>query len=353
MRLNQSEKFEVIQLVEKSEQGVNATLKELGIHKSTFYEWYNAYLEKGYDGLASKPCVRKQYWNQIPETEKRGIVELALEYPERSPREVSCLFTDIHKRFVSESSVYRILKEKGLISPPAYDLIRASNEFKDKTVRVNEMWQTDFTYFKIPGWGWYFLSTVLDDYSRFIIHWQLCKNMKAEDVENTIDAALLKANLGQGQKPKLLSDNGSCYIANDFKTYLESQDIKHVRGRANHPQTQGKIERYHRSMKNVIKLDVYYSPMELEAALKRFVHYYNYERYHESLKNVTPADMYYGKAARTLERRRKIKLKTLKERKQNYYRGLTLSKIILAGRASKPTAVAGNNFTIAVQNQKN
>ncbi len=133
---------------------------------------------------------------------------------------------------------------------------------------------------------------------------------------------------------------------------MESQDIKHVRGRANHPQTQGKIERYHRSMKNVIKLDVYYSPMELEAALKRFVHYYNYERYHESLKNVTPADMYYGKAARTLEKRRKIKLKTLKERKQNYYRGLTLSKIILAGRASKPTAVAGNNFTIAVQNQK-
>lgn len=318
MRLNQSEKFEVIQLVEKSEQGVNDTLKELGIHKSTFYQWYNAYLTGGYDGLANRPGRRRQYWNQIPEEEKQGIVELALEYPERSPREVACLFTDTYKRFVSESSVYRVLKVKGLIQPPAFDLIRASDEFSDKTVRVNEMWQTDFTYFKIPGWGWYYLSTVLDDYSRFIVHWQLCKSMKSTDVEDTLNQAMVKSSLKVDQKPRLLSDNGSCYIANDFKAYLQSQSIQHVRGRANHPQTQGKIERYHRSMKNVVKLDIYYSPMELEGALKRFVHYYNYERYHESLQNVTPADMYYGKAAKTIENRRKIKLKTLNERRLAY-----------------------------------
>jgi len=243
MRLNQSEKFEVIQLVEKSEQGVNDTLKELGIHKSTFYQWYNAYLADGYDGLANKPGKRRQYWNQLPEEEKQGIVELALEYPERSPREVACLFTDTYKRFVSESSVYRLLKAKGLIQPPAYDLIRAGNEFTDKTVRVNELWQTDFTYFKIPGWGWYYLSTVLDDYSRFIVHWQLCKSMKSNDVEDTLNQAMVKSSLKAGQKPRLLSDNGSCYIANDFKAYLQSQNIKHIRGRANHPQTQGKIER--------------------------------------------------------------------------------------------------------------
>jgi len=96
--------------------------------------------------LANKPCVRKQYWNQIPDEEKQGIVELALEYPDRSPREVACLFTDIHKRFVSESSVYRILKEKGLLTTPAFTMLSASDEYKNKTVRVNEMWQTDFTY---------------------------------------------------------------------------------------------------------------------------------------------------------------------------------------------------------------
>lgn len=341
MRLNQSEKFEIIQLVEKSEQGVSATLRELGIHKGTFYDWYNAYLEKGYDGLASKPSTRNQYWNQIPQEEKQLILEIALDYPERSSREVACLFTDRHKRYVSESSVYRILKQKGLITTPAFMLIKASDEYKDKTHRVNEMWQTDFTYFKIPGWGWYYLSTVLDDYSRFIVHWKLYKSMKSEDVEDTIDVALLKANLKPNEKPKLLSDNGSCYIANDFKAYVNAQGIKHIRGRVRHPQTQGKIERYHRSMKNVIKLDVYYSPMELENALKAFVHYYNYQRYHESLKNVTPADMYYGRASRTLERRKKIKQQTLRQRKQNYFQNRMASNFI-------PTAKKNENL-----NQKN
>jgi transposase InsO family protein len=295
--------------------------------------------------------VRKQYWKQIPEEEKQLILETALDYPERSSREVACLFTDTHKRYVSESSVYRILKQNGLITTPAFMLLKASDEYKDKTHRVNEMWQTDFTYFKIPGWGWYYLSTVLDDYSRFIVHWKLYKSMKSEDVEDTIDAALVKSNLKPNEKPKLLSDNGSCYIANDFKAYVKSQDIKHIRGRVNHPQTQGKIERYHRSMKNVIKLDVYYSPMELEHALKKFVHYYNYERYHESLNNVTPADKYYGKAARKLERRKKIKQQTLHDRRQTYFRSRTVSKFILTGLASKPKPVVGNKFTTAGKNE--
>lgn len=327
MRLNQTEKFEIIRLVEQSPTSVNKTLKELGIHKSTFYAWYNAYLQEGYDGLADKPPIKKQYWNQIPDEEKQLVTELALDYPEKSSREVACLFTDTYHRFVSESSVYRILKEQGLIQSPAFELIKASDEYQNKTVRVNEMWQTDFTYFKIFGRGWYYLSTVLDDYSRFIIHWKLCETMKSDDAEQTIEDALLKSNLRPNQKPKLLSDNGSSYIASDFEEYLEKQDIKHIRGRVRHPQTQGKIERYHLSMKCVVKQDVYYSQDELINALKKFVHYYNYERYHESLNNTTPADMYFGRANRIIERRKKIKQKTLKDRKIRYYSKQNESKI--------------------------
>lgn len=317
MRFNQSEKMEIIQVIERSEISVNKTLKELGIHKSTFYGWYNAYRLNGYDGLADKAPAKKQYWNQIPEEEKQLVVEMALDNPQKSSREVACLFTDTYRRFISESSTYRILKAQGLIQAPAFDMIKASDEFKDKTVRVNEMWQTDFTYFKIKGWGWYYLSTVLDDYSRYIVHWQLCKTMKSEDASDTIEQAILKSNLTQ--KPKLLSDNGSSYIASDFKEYLKGHEIKHVRGRVRHPQTQGKIERYHRSMKNVIKLDVYFSPEELERALLKFVEYYNNQRYHESLNNTTPADMYFGRTERITKRREKIKKQTLKERKANYY----------------------------------
>lgn len=349
MRFTQSDKYEIILLVEKSELSLTKTLAELGIHKSTFYNWYNAYLLDGYDGLADKPKNRKQYWNAIPEEEKQLIIETALDYPERSSREIAFLFTDTHKRFISESSVYRILKAQGLVTPPVYDLIRASNEFKDKTNRVNEMWQTDFTYFKIIGWGWYYLSTVLDDYSRFIIHWQLGPTMKETDVEDTINTAMIKSNLKPNEKPKLLSDNGSCYIASDFKEYTKTNEIKHIRGRVRHPQTQGKIERYHRSMKNVIKLDVYHSPMELEAALKKFVYYYNYERYHESINNVTPAQKYYGKSAQVLERRNKIKQETIKRRKHYYNNRLSESKIILTrtGSLKKPKSEVGNNFTTA------
>jgi transposase len=267
MRLSPSEKQEIIQLVDRSADGVNQTLKGLGIHKSTFYKWYHAWSQKGPDGLCPKRRTRQQ-WNSIPEPQKQLVVEVALDNPVLSPRELSVKITDEQKIFISESSVYRILKAKGLITTPAHILLQASDEFTNKTHFVNEMWQTDFTYFKILGWGWYYLSTILDDHSRYIIHWELCKTMKTEDVERTVRKARSVAGLVKGQKPRLLSDNGSCYIAAELKEYLKSIDIIPIHGRVNHPKTQGKIERYHRTMKNVVKLDHYYCPEELIEAIK-------------------------------------------------------------------------------------
>ena len=194
----------------------------------------------------------------------------------------------------------------------------ASDSFHDKTTQVNQMWQTDFTYFKIVGWGWYYLSTVLDDYSRFIINWKLCPTMKADDVIDTLDESLLKTDIKPSNRPKLLSDNGPCYISNELAEYLGDANMKHIRGRPMHPQTQGKIERYHRSMKNVIKLEHYYSPSQLEQALREFVRYYNYERYHESLDNVTPAEVYFGTAYKKIKQRSITKIKTLNARKNQY-----------------------------------
>jgi transposase InsO family protein len=247
-------------------------------------------------------------------------VEIALEYAELSPRELSCKLSDVKGIFISESSVYRILKARGLITSPSHILLAAGNEFSKKTCFVHEMWQTDFTYFKILGWGWYYLSTVLDDYSRFIVHWELCKTMKTEDVQRTVNRALEASDLPKGFKPKLLSDNGACYIASELKDFLKDKKIKLIHGRPNHPQTQGKIERYHRSMKNVVKLDNYYCPGELETALEDFVRYYNQDRYHESLGNVTPADVYYGRQEEIFKYRQRIKMLTLKRRRQDYLR---------------------------------
>lgn len=317
MRYTAAEKQEIIHLVDRSEVGVNKTLREFGVHKSTFYKWYKVYLDKGSDGLHPVRKTRQQ-WNSIPEAQKQLVVEIALDHPELSPRELAYRITDQQRIFISESSVYRILKARGLITTPAHILLSASNEFRDKTAFVHQMWQTDFTYFKVLGWGWYYLSTILDDYSRFIVHWQLCKTMRAEDVQQTVQEAMAKADLAKHQKPKLLSDNGACYIASELKNYLKGVSIKQVHGKLNHPQTQGKIERYHRSMKNVVKLDNYYCPEELNAALEKFVHYYNHQRYHESLNNVTPADVYFGRREQILKRREKIKRQSLAKRRELY-----------------------------------
>lgn len=321
MRLSADEKLEIIKIVTRSEIGVNRTLKEIGIPKSTFYKWYHLFLEKGEAGFYSSPRFSRRQWNSIPEEEKNLVVEVALEHSELSSRELAHKLTDEKGIFISESSVYRILKKRGLITAPSHILLSAANEFKDKTNFVHEMWQTDFTYFKIIGWGWYYLSTVIDDFSRYIVHWELCKNMKVNDVKRTIDTAVKKAGLKKGQAPKLLSDNGSCYVASELKTYLKDQhEMKQVHGKPAHPQTQGKIERYHRTMKNVVKLHFYYSPEELEAALEIFVNRYNDERYHESLSNLTPADVYFGRGEEILKVRQEIKQKTLLKRKREYFK---------------------------------
>jgi transposase InsO family protein/transposase-like protein len=325
MRFTASEKMEIIQIVEQSELGVRRTLKELGIHTSTYYNWYNKYQEQGIDGLQPKASNRPHYWNRVPDEIRGKIVDLALEFAELSCRKVACKYTDDYEYFISESSVYRILKKAGLISAPSHELIRAADQFKDQTSRVNEMWQTDFTYFKIIGWGWYYLSTVLDDYSRYIISWELCSTMKAVDVKNTLNMALNHPNVSVEFPPKLLSDNGSCYISEELGLFLDEYHMQHVRGRPNHPQTQGKIERYHRTMKNVIKLENYYSPDQLRFRLKEFVDYYNHLRYHESLDNLTPADVYYGRKEEKLRKRKLCKLKTMRLRKHDYFRKLIQS----------------------------
>lgn len=325
MRFNQSEKMEIINIIQQSELGVNRTLKELGIHKSTFYKWYGRYQDAGYDGLAPKKRAINSHWNKIPDKHRQKIVEVALDLPELSPRELACHITDNIGFFISESSVYRILKRRGLITSPAHLLMRASDEFKDKTTSINQMWQTDFTYFKIIGWGWYYLSTILDDYSRYIIYWELCSSMTSKDAQKSIEHALQQTGLKNNNPPRLLSDNGSCYISNNLADYLQSVGMIHVRGAPNHPQTQGKIERYHRSMKNVVKLEHYFSPDELRYRLNEFVEYYNNRRYHESLKNVTPADVYFNRDKQILIKRNLTKKNTMKKRRKLY--ALSKSKI--------------------------
>ena len=318
MRYSASEKAEIIKLVEQSHLPAKRTLDKLGVPRATFYRWYDRYRGGGIEALADHRSRPDRVWNRIPDDVRGQIIDLALELPELSPRELAVRFTDEKKYFVSEASVYRLLKAHDLITSPAYVVIKAANEFKDKTTAINQLWQTDFTYLKITGWGWYFLSTVLDDFSRYIVAWRLGPTMCASDVTATLDQALAASGLDRitiTQRPRLLSDNGSSYVAGDLGKWLEDKNMEHVRGAPYHPQTQGKIERWHQSLKNRILLNNYYLPGDLEQQINAFVEHYNHVRYHESIDNLTPADVYFGRGELILAERQRIKRQTLANRR--------------------------------------
>jgi len=322
MRYPADEKLEIIRLVEGSHLPVRRTLAQIGVPVTTFYRWYDRYREHGPEGLEDRSPRPGRVWNRIPEPVREHLMSLALEAPELSPREIAVRFTDQEKYFVSEASVYRLLKAHDLITSPAFIVVKAAEAFTEKATAPNQLWQTDFTYLKVIGWGWFYLSTILDDFSRFIVAWKLCTTMRAGDVTDTLELALAASGCDTAKvlhRPRLLSDNGASYVAGDLARWLEGKGIAHIRGAPNHPQTQGKIERWHQTLKNRVLLENYFLPGQLEAAVAAFVDHYNHRRYHESLGNLTPADVYFGRRQTILEARDQIKKLTIRNRRLSHH----------------------------------
>jgi len=322
MRYAASEKLEIIRTVEQSSIGVKRTLIQIGIPRSTFYHWYDRYVREGLDGLQDRKPSPGPVWNKVPEAVAEQLVTLALAEPDLSSRELAIRFTEQHRYYLSESSVYRILKSRDLITAPAFIVMKAADRFQHPTTAINQLWQTDFTYLKVTGWGWFYLSTVMDDYSRYIIAWRLCKTMSAFDVSDTLRDALTATGLDRmniRHRPRLLSDNGPCYVSSELRTWLEENNLSHTRGAPYHPQTQGKIERWHRTLKDRILLENYYLPGDLERHLKDFINHYNTRRAHESLNNLTPECVFTGRGVAVLEKRNRIKEETMRLRKRLHF----------------------------------
>jgi transposase InsO family protein len=322
MRYLASEKLEIIRTVETSPLPVRRTLAQIGIPKSTFYAWLDRHAAGGFDGLEDRKPRPDRVWNRIPDEVRQRIIEFALNEPELSPREIAVAFTDRQRSYVSEASVYRLLRAEGLLTSPAFIVMKAAERFTNPTTAVNQLWQTDFTYLKVTGWGWYYLSTVLDDFSRYIVAFKLCTTMAAADVTATLDLALQASGLDQvevDRRPRLLSDNGPSYVATELADWLGEHSMSHTRGKPYHPMTQGKIERWHLSLKSRILLDNYYLPGDLERAVAAFVEHYNHRRYHESLDNLTPADVYFGRGETILNTRQQIKRKTIDARRKLHF----------------------------------
>jgi transposase InsO family protein len=286
----------------------------LGIPKSSYYRWRRGQPDPG---------NRKRPWNRITPYEEDRILAVARESPDLSSRQLSAWITDNAGFAVSESTVYRILRREGLVKRMEVQLV-AGKEYHTKTKRPHQMWATDASYFRVVGWGYYYLVTVMDDYSRFILAWKLQKDMSADSLIEVIQEAVDATGMTDvpvEDRTRLLSDNGAGYVSRTFRDYLRLVGIGHILAAPYHPQTNGKLERYHQSIKREVNQVPYELPGQLERAITDFVDYYNYHRYHKALGNVTPADVILDRREEILQRRKEVKILTINRRKE-YNQGL-------------------------------
>ncbi|GAI95318.1 unnamed protein product, partial [marine sediment metagenome] len=192
------------------------------------------------------------------------------------------------------------------------------NEYHTKATRPHQMWATDASYFRVVGWGYYYVVTVMDDYSRFILAWKLQKDMSANSLIKVIQEAVDSTGMTEvpvENRTKLLSDNGTGYFSRAFRDYLHLVGIGHIRAAPFHPQTNGKVERYQQSLKREVNQIPYEAPSQLDKAIADFVDYYNYRRYHKALGDVTPADVLYGRREQILQRRKEVRIQTINRRR--------------------------------------
>ena len=305
--MSPAEKVSVLAQVETMTGHKRQALVELGVPKSTYYRW-----RKG-----PETGKRRTPWNRVTPNEERRILAVAREFPELSSRQLAAWITDNEGFAVSESTVYRILKREGLVKRQEMQVV-AAKEYHTKTTRPHQMWATDASYFKVAGWGYYYLVTVMDDYSRFILAWKLQKDMSAnsliEVVQGAVDAIGM-TDVPVEDRTKLLSDNGSGYVSRAFRDYLNLVGIGHILAAPFHPQTNGKVERYQQSLKREVNQLPYELPSQLEQAIADFVDYYNHRRYHKALGDVTPADVLYGRREQILERRKEVRIQTVNHRR--------------------------------------
>ena len=313
--MSAQEKSEVLTRVEETRWGKRELLAQLHVPRSTYYRWRARELQ----GKQECPAVSTRVpWNRLSPPEEAIVLTAARESPDWSSRQLATWITDHLSLSVGESTVYRLLKREGLIKTAEMQLL-AGKEYQRKTSSPHQMWATDASYFRVRGWGYYYMVTVMDDYSRSILAWKLQRDMTADSLIQVVQLAVDVTGMAEvplEDRTRLLSDNGSGYVSRAFRDYLNLVGIRHILAAPYHPQTNGKLERYHQSIKQEVNQVPYEVPSDLEVAIASFVDYYNNRRYHKALGNVTPDDVLNGRREGILINRREVKAQTLARRKR-------------------------------------
>lgn len=325
-----NQREDLIKKVELQDGHRAKVLDGLGIPRSTYYKWRRTYDDDGMPGLEGIKPIAMRIWNRLADTEIKKVIEVARLHPELSPRLLSVKITDEEYFSVSESTVYRILKQNYLIAPRPLPELPAAKEWRHKTTKPDELWQSDATNLFIVGWGYYKLIPVEDDHSRKILGHDIRPDETAFSFTDVVEIAIENARkeghlIDKDEMPSLYTDNGSGFVSDVMSGYLEAHGIRHIFGTPYHPQGRGKIERFNRSIKEKLCLVVYCSPEELKKAVNEAITIYNATP-HESLGNVSPNDVYAGRKEEILKRRQEKKRLTLERRKKYNLEGSNINQ---------------------------
>jgi len=313
-RYSEKEKGILLATVERyrkqSGQPLNWILSELGLTRSVYYDW----LERSREGtLTDRVVIPHSPRAALPE-EIEAVVNYANAQPREGYRRLAWMMIDDDIAYLTPSTLYRILDRYDLL----YRWKRPEPGYGRKVPEAtypNEVWHVDLMYLWVRG-RWYFLVSVLDSYSRFIVHWELALSMRAQEIAEIIVAALEKV---PGKKPRIVRDNGSQFAAKEWREVIRHFEIEEIPIRVRHPESNGRIERYHRSVREEAfgdrELEDFYHARDI---LKQWVRYYNEERLHSALNYLRPVDYYRGNPEALLtERKRKLTAATTRRKEVN------------------------------------
>ena len=282
---------------DRTEIVVKIMIKWLGISRSKFYNWKKRYgMENEHNGL-----IPRDFW--LTEDERQVIIDYYRLYPEEGYRSLCYMMIDADIVAVSPSSVYRVLKDAGYMDRWNRKTSKKGTGF-DQPIQAHDHWHIDISYINICG-TFYYMCSILDGYSRYIVHWEIREAMKEYDVEIILQKAKEKF---PDAKPRIISDNGPQFISKDFKEYIRLSGMTHVRTSPYYPQSNGKLERYHKTIKNTCIRPK--TPLSLEdgrQTVTKFVDHYNNKRLHSAIGYIAPIDKLEGRAeAIHAERDRKL-----------------------------------------------
>ena len=291
---------------EKTSVPVASMVSRLGLPRGKFYDWRERY------GKANEHNGRvcRDFW--LLEEEKRAIIAYAGQHPLEGYRRLCYMMIDVGVAAVSPASVYRVLKSAGLLSSQGGARTRAKGKGFCQPLAAHDHWHIDVSYINVSG-TFYYLCSILDGYSRAIVEWTLGESMKEAEIELLIQRA---KEAHPHATPRIISDNGPQFMARDFKELIRLLGMTHVRTAPYYPQSNGKIERFHGTIKSeAIRPRIPVSLEDARRIVSEYVAHYNGNRLHSAVGYVTPKDMLEGRRDQ-IHQARDAKLEAARQRRQ-------------------------------------